>query len=305
MRRSDDAAKAQILPGSGYTPGTTLMGRAALGIRKSMEIHDPVMIFVGGGNNGGDGYALACLLADEGIHCSLHVVSDKVTEDGGFYRDLARKLGVLILPFDPDDATLTGKGTIVDCIFGTGFHDTPRGVAAIAIETINSSRAYVVSADINSGMNGDTGRGALAVKSDLTVTIGQFKNGLLLAKKGMIGRLVCADIGIRAIREENELLEPRAFDMLLAYSRPTGLKEFSESELETAMASINGIDDRVDVSNGSDSLSSAELARKASIRMNRPILVHGKSCDFLALPNGRVRFRRPAWVDPKPVRVLD
>ena len=92
---------------------------------------------------------------------------------------------------------------IVDCIFGTGFAGEPRGVCASAIRKINSCGAFVVSADINSGLNGDTGEALLAVKSDLTVSIGYYKTGMFKNKGiDLIGKLVNADIGIILKQEE-------------------------------------------------------------------------------------------------------
>ena len=55
----------------------------------------------------------------------------------------------------------------------------------------------MVAVDINSGMNGDTGEAELAVRSDLTVSIGFYKTGLLTpAAARYIGQLMNADIGI-------------------------------------------------------------------------------------------------------------
>ena len=68
------------------------------------------------------------------------------------------------------------------------------------IEKINASGAYVVSADINSGLNGDTGLGSTYVRSDLTVSIGTFKYGHFrgLADEAMKEKVNC-DIGIEII----------------------------------------------------------------------------------------------------------
>ena len=74
---------------------------------------------------------------------------------------------------------------------------------------MNQAKAYVVSVDINSGMNGDTGKGALVVQSNLTVTIGFLKVGMLLGEAVQkMDRLVVADIGIRLIREDDFLAHP-------------------------------------------------------------------------------------------------
>ena len=104
---------------------------------------------------------------------------------------------------------LGGFDTVVDCLLGTGFSGEVRGKYRDVIDEINDSSAYVISADINSGMNGDTGEYSLAVRSDLTVTIGYLKTGLVRAKlrsDPVIGSLVRTDIGIGLVREEHYLL---------------------------------------------------------------------------------------------------
>lgn len=86
-------------------------------------------------------------------------------------------------------------------MLGTGFRGEPRGNAADAIDMINKASdagLMVVSCDINSGMNGDTGDAVKAVKSDLTVSIGFYKTGLLTGRAPeLIGELRNVDIGIR------------------------------------------------------------------------------------------------------------
>ena len=70
-------------------------------------------------------------------------------------------------------------------------------VPLILLHTVRKMDSKVISVDINSGMNGDTGEAALAVKSDLTVSIGYYKKGLLTGDADKyIGRLTNADIGI-------------------------------------------------------------------------------------------------------------
>ncbi|MFR1234531.1 MAG: NAD(P)H-hydrate epimerase [Evtepia gabavorous] len=97
----------------------------------------------------------------------------------------------------------------MDCLLGTGFSGPVRGAFQQAIQAINRAKAYVVSVDINSGMNGDTGKGDLVVRSDLTVTIGYLKAGMFLGEAvWKVGRLVVADIGIRLVREDFFLATP-------------------------------------------------------------------------------------------------
>lgn len=104
---------------------------------------------------------------------------------------------------------------MVDCLLGTGFSGSVWGIYREAIDAINASSAYVISVDINSGLNGNTGEAELAVKSDLTVTIGYVKTGLVAERAGAyIKYLVCADIGIVLIREERYITEENKPDWL-------------------------------------------------------------------------------------------
>ena len=192
MRKSDAYTIAN------FVPGRELMLRAANGVFESYNEWSGkrIAIVVGGGNNGGDGYALAGILAKKGIPATVIQASDKMSEDGKYYCDIAKELSVEIIPFTKE-TDLKAYDVIVDCILGTGFTGEVRGAARNVIEAINESGAFVISVDINSGMNGDTGEAALAVRSDLTVSIGYLKTGLVTeAAKKYIGRLVNVDIGI-------------------------------------------------------------------------------------------------------------
>ena len=192
MRKSDAYTIAN------FVPGRELMLRAANGVYESYKEWSGkrIAIVVGGGNNGGDGYALAGILAKKGIPATVIQASDKMSEDGKYYCDIAKELSVEMIPFN-EETDLKAYDVIVDCILGTGFTGEVRGAARNAIESINESGAFVISVDINSGMNGDTGEAALAVRSDLTVSIGYLKTGLVTeAAKKYIGRLVNVDIGI-------------------------------------------------------------------------------------------------------------
>ncbi|MCR4647783.1 MAG: NAD(P)H-hydrate epimerase [Lachnospiraceae bacterium] len=181
-----------------FVPGKELMYRAAMGVFNAYDKWDrkKIAIAVGGGNNGGDGYALAGILKKNNIDSVLIRVSDKMSEDGKYYFDIADKLGVCSKDFN-EKTNFADFDIIVDCILGTGFTGEVRGKAYDAIKAINQSSAYVISVDINSGMNGDTGEATAAVVSDLTVSIGFVKTGLVNDEaKKYIKKLVNADIGI-------------------------------------------------------------------------------------------------------------
>lgn len=190
-----------------HVPSLELMGRAAMGVYLATDWKGPVAIVAGSGNNGGDGFALACILQERKIDCTVFTLSEKRSEDSAFYARKAMEMGVKVKTFTPD--CLQGFSMVVDCLLGTGFNGTVRENYRAAIEAINGAKAFVVSVDINSGMNGDTGECELAVSSDLTVTIGYVKHGLVTENAGQyMQRLVCADIGIVLCREEIKLLSP-------------------------------------------------------------------------------------------------
>ena len=192
-----------------FVPGLELMHRAAMGVFLAHDWQGRAAIVCGSGNNGGDGFALACILWERGYQCALFTVSTRLSADSAHYAEKALSLGVSIEPFSP--GCLAGFDTVVDCLLGTGFAGDLRENYRAAIEAINKSGAFVLSVDINSGMNGDTGAGACIVRSDLTVTIGFLKHGLVTENAGRyMKRLVRTDIGILLARPER-LLAPEEF----------------------------------------------------------------------------------------------
>ena len=187
-----------------YVPGRTLMYRAAMGVFLAVSWHGRITIAVGSGNNGGDGYALAYILKRHGFDSSIVTLSEKRSDDGAYFAEKAASLGVKSYPFT--HGCFKGSDIIADCLLGTGCKGAVRKNYAEAIQEINDSGAFVVSVDINSGMDGDTGLAVTAVSSDLTVTIGYLKNGLITPEAAKrIRRLVCADIGIVLDQEENKV----------------------------------------------------------------------------------------------------
>ncbi|MBS6929793.1 MAG: NAD(P)H-hydrate epimerase [Lachnospiraceae bacterium oral taxon 082] len=167
------------------------------------NIGDKVLIAAGSGNNAGDGYVVADLLNIEGIEVEILLIKDKFSEDGKYYfnRCLQKDIKYTVLDEKADYNTLRKKfdsyDYVLDCIYGTGFTGEVREPVYSLIKALNDSKASIVSADINSGMNGDTGESNICVNSDLTVSIGFLKKGLVSEEgKKHIGKLVNMDIGI-------------------------------------------------------------------------------------------------------------
>ena len=188
------------------TSSRELMYRAGKGIFESVNWYGKILIACGTGNNAGDGYVAAELLKEKGLSVELLLLEERFSEDGQYYFDKAICKKVPWSVYNSEK--ITGYDIILDCIFGTGFKGEATGKARDLIEAINESGAYVVSADINSGLNGDNGIGNVSVKSDLTVSIGSPKSGHYLnMAKDKIGKLINIDIGIELIEKPYGLLE--------------------------------------------------------------------------------------------------
>ena len=201
MRESDAATIATKIPSK------ELMMRAAKGIFDSVKWKGPVAIICGSGNNAGDGYALATLMNDAGIDCSIILIGEKFSEDGRYYFERCQELGSDIKRWNKD-IDLSVYRTVVDCILGTGFKGKVREDIRSVIEKINESGAYIVSADINSGLNGDSGIADVCVRSDLTISIGSYKAGHFLnMAKDVIKEKVNCDIGIKPVKNPYKLVE--------------------------------------------------------------------------------------------------
>ena len=110
-----------------YVPSRELMYRAAMGVYQAVNWQGKkVAILTGSGNNGGDGYALAGILADHSVPCCLYQVSERYSEDGKYYYDQAVEKGVERKQFSEGE-DLSRYDILVDCLLGTGFSGPVRG----------------------------------------------------------------------------------------------------------------------------------------------------------------------------------
>jgi hydroxyethylthiazole kinase-like uncharacterized protein yjeF len=147
-------------------------------------------VVCGVGNNAGDGLAAARHLHRWGRLASVCCV-DAARLRGPAAKELEalRRLGVEI----SDELGLEGAEVIVDAIFGTGLSRAPEGKFAAWIRAINASQKAVVSVDVPSGLDADSGVAyAHCVHADVTITLGLPKPGLM--KLPM--KVLVADIGV-------------------------------------------------------------------------------------------------------------
>ncbi|MCL2421345.1 MAG: NAD(P)H-hydrate dehydratase [Defluviitaleaceae bacterium] len=158
---------------------------------------DPkVVVVCGPGNNGGDGFAIARLLHVKGIKVQAVLAGDNVKGDALTNLQIAKKMG--LLSEAPLNALLPSADLIVDALFGTGLKGAIAGELVDVIEAINGQSAVVVSVDIPSGVEADTGKvGSVAVRAHTTVAYGLAKVGhILFPGTEYAGHVVVEDISI-------------------------------------------------------------------------------------------------------------
>jgi NAD(P)H-hydrate epimerase len=216
-------------------PGAVLMENAARGATRIFmdhfeflkDIH--VIILCGSGNNGGDGYVMARYLKEAGVAVTVMVLSEfkKIFGDARINLDVIQRMGIEILEI-PDikkwvkaRRMMRACSVIIDGILGTGLNSPVRGLYRKVIEEVNSLDKPVMSVDIPSGLNADTGQiMGVAIKADLTVTFGFPKIGqLVFPGAAVVGRLARIDIGIpeslaQQIPKSAMMPEPDDFHLL-------------------------------------------------------------------------------------------
>jgi ADP-dependent NAD(P)H-hydrate dehydratase / NAD(P)H-hydrate epimerase len=176
------------------TPGTVLMERAGTAVADTIAERfspRPVCVLCGPGNNGGDGYVVARLLAERGWPVEVRALAAPATADA---KAAAATWDGPITPFDaPLEARL-----YVDAMFGAGLARPLNGEAAVLANLLAAQPDAVVAVDVPSGLPGDTGapEGPVVV-AGLTVTFHAKKPAHVLQPgHELCGEVVVADIGL-------------------------------------------------------------------------------------------------------------
>jgi hydroxyethylthiazole kinase-like uncharacterized protein yjeF len=177
-------------------PGPQLMEAAGRAVARAIQRHIGrcrILVLAGPGNNGGDGYVAARLLAQQGWPVRLAALA--APRNGSDAAGAARRWFGPTVPFTPEEA---GRAdVVVDAVFGAGL---TRPVTGIAADTLRAARR-VIAIDVPSGLDGATGQPlGFAPTAELTVTFCRLKPGhLLLPGRDLCGRIELADIGIPKI----------------------------------------------------------------------------------------------------------
>ena len=195
-------------------PGVALMENAGRAVaEKAVSVlEEPrgkiVFIVCGGGNNGGDGFVAARWLHNRGVRVKLFLVADRslVKGDALVHLETIVRMGVECVDFtEPRGMEKARIGAafadlVIDALLGTGFHGELSESYRESIEMMNGSGKKILSVDIPSGVEADTGLvREKAVQAFCTVTFGLPKPGLLLYPGAdCAGEVEVAPIGIPA-----------------------------------------------------------------------------------------------------------
>lgn len=183
-------------------PGLVLMERAALKAADNLWHTNwnlnHVLVVAGSGNNGGDGLAVARLLAVKGVHVDILLLGNPKHYSDEHQTQLHTCKYYHVPVVDPKNVDWKKYTVIIDAIFGTGLSRPVAGNYVDFIKKINQAPARVQAIDIPSGLNGSTGKVmGVSVKADLTSTFAYAKNGMVKPEaKPYIGKLIVNDIGI-------------------------------------------------------------------------------------------------------------
>ena len=195
-----EVGEADRLAIAGGTAGIDLMENAGRAVADAAARRFPhgapqVRVVAGPGNNGGDGFVAARILADRGFPVRVLLLGDRSRLKGDA-AEAARRWHGPTEPATPQ--ALAGAELIVDALFGAGLDRPVEGEARALIEAMNAAGAPIVAVDLPSGIDGNSGRMlAAAVRAAETVTFFRRKPGHLLLP-GLLhcGPVEVADIGI-------------------------------------------------------------------------------------------------------------
>ena len=226
MRRWDEAAHALF-----GIPPLLLMENAAQAayavLREKYRLcpESKILVFMGKGNNGGDGAALARLLHDDGhtvLVCPTGPL-EQLGEPARQHADMARKMGVSFLPVAIDESPVLplewrSPDVVVDAITGTGIKGDLRERELALVNAINAfgKKAFILALDIPSGLCGYTGKPRpRAVRAHVTVTFETGKPGLFFPDaREYTGAVAVRRVGIplalrTTLLPSWQLLDPR------------------------------------------------------------------------------------------------
>lgn len=190
-------------------PSIVLMENAALKVVKNLDTKDDktYTVVCGTGNNGGDGFAVARHLYSLGKEVEIFIITEseiKMSVDCKINYEILKNMGVKVgVIRNMEDVTdlrdsLTRNNITIDAIFGTGLHRKIDGIYDLVISIINENSEYIVSIDVPSGFNSNTGEIlGNCIKANRTISFQLYKEGFLnYGTDKFTGEIIIEDIGI-------------------------------------------------------------------------------------------------------------
>jgi hydroxyethylthiazole kinase-like uncharacterized protein yjeF len=184
---------------AGGVASIELMNKAGEAVADQLLTHYPhasrVAVVAGAGNNGGDGFVAARVLAAAGREVCVLFVGEPAKAKGDA-AEAAKRWNGPTQAASPD--ALRGAEVLVDALFGAGLDRPIAGLARAMIEAMNASGVPIVAVDLPSGINGTSGEVmGVVVNAARTVTFFRRKPGhVLLPGRLRCGPVYVADIGI-------------------------------------------------------------------------------------------------------------
>jgi ADP-dependent NAD(P)H-hydrate dehydratase / NAD(P)H-hydrate epimerase len=238
-------------------PGILLMENAALNIAgsvleklSSLNLGNSIGILCGKGNNGGDGFAVARHLANEG--CKVTIISigkpEELSPDSRMNFNILKNLNhpnITIITYSSikDIKYFNKCDTIIDALLGSGAKGPLKEPYSSIIKEINKLNLFKISVDIPTGLDADKGYGELIFNSHMTITLGGYKKGLFFNDGyASAGEILKKGIGVdesllEAYHTDDYLIEPEDAFILLP-QKGKGINKYSAGKVFTIAGSV-------------------------------------------------------------------
>ena len=186
-----------------HVPGIVLMENAAISATRAacalLDGDGDVLILCGGGNNGGDGLAVARHLHNRGsrVTIALTVDPEKYRGDALINWQIVHAMKLPVRRADPELISGFDGDLVVDAIFGTGLSQVPRPPFDQLVAAVKKSGAAVLAIDVPSGLDCDTGEPLGAcIEATATITFVAEKVGFdRPSARRYLGNVTVGDIG--------------------------------------------------------------------------------------------------------------
>lgn len=219
----------QLTIQSGKFSGLELMEKAGYSFYKQLSAYldqnpQPVFIFAGPGNNGGDGLVIARYLIQNNFPTKVFLITPSQKQSPSLAHSFKKLKEILIQKKQQSNLQIisefqqnlfeeiTANGIMIDALFGTGLNKNIHGIFGQVIEFINRIKNEVWAVDIPSGLDATTGKvWGSAIQAQTTITFGYPKRGFYLAD----GLNLCGKMFIKDIGFDSKILKNFKLDLFL------------------------------------------------------------------------------------------